>query len=305
MTEVAVDSAVSSEQPSGAQPSESVSEMGMGFIEADASPLDSEGSGAEQPAAGEGSVDAAPTTTNTEAPTPTTEATTDEAGTLRQADYTRKTQELADERRQVAAERAQMAEERRIYAESQAAANQPPATDPVQALAAQLGPEEARGLTVVDQLIQERSQAIAAAEISKALEPYKAYLDRLEPAMGMVNQVAQQQNAAAQQQANAQIEAAEAIFGKIDTWDARHRSLVGALAKQENPDTGQKFTVAAAMSLATGRRLTDQHDAVGAQRSARNTAKRSTAGQSGSPSLVESNGTISREQALAEIRSTM
>ena len=304
MTEVAVDSAVSSEQPSGAQPSESVSEMGMGFIEADASPLDSEGSGAEQPAAGEGSVDAAPTT-NTEAPTPTTEATTDEAGTLRQADYTRKTQELADERRQVAAERAQMAEERRIYAESQAAANQPPATDPVQALAAQLGPEEARGLTVVDQLVQERAQEIADRQIAAALEPYKAYLDRLEPAMGMVNQVAQQQNAAAQQQANAQIEAAEAIFGKIDTWDARHRSLVGALAKQENPDTGQKFTVAEAMSLATGRRLTDQKDAVGAQRSARNTAKRSTAGQSGSPSLVESNGTISREQALAEIRSTM
>ena len=305
MTEVAVDSAVSSEQPSGAQPSESVSEMGMGFIEADASPLDSEGSGAEQPAAGEGSVDAAPTTTNTEAPTPTTEATTDEAGTLRQADYTRKTQELADERRQVAAERAQMAEERRIYAESQAAANQPPATDPVQALAAQLGPEEARGLTVVDQLVQERAQEIADRQIAAALEPYKAYLDRLEPAMGMVNQVAQQQNAAAQQQANAQIEAAEAIFGKIDTWDARHRSLVGALAKQENPDTGQKFTVAEAMSLATGRRLTDQQDAVGAQRSARNTAKRSTAGQSGSPSLVESNGTISREQALAEIRSTL
>ena len=304
MTEVAVDSAVSSEQPSGAQPSESVSEMGMGFIEADASPLDSEGSGAEQPAAGEGSVDAAPTT-NTEAPTPTTEATTDEAGTLRQADYTRKTQEVAEERRQVAAERAQIAEERRIYAEAQARANQPPATDPVQALAAQLGPEEARGLTVVDQLVQERAQEIADRQIAAALEPYKAYLDRLEPAMGMVNQVAQQQNAAAQQQANAQIEAAEAIFGKIDTWDARHRSLVGALAKQENPDTGQKFTVAEAMSLATGRRLTDQKDAVGAQRSARNTAKRSTAGQSGSPSLVETNGTISREQALAEIRSTM
>ena len=129
MTEVAVDSAVSSEQPSGAQPCESVSEMGMGFIEADASPLDSEGSVAEQPAAGEDAVEEAPTTTNTEAPT-------DEAGTLRQADYTRKTQELAEERRQVAAERAQMAEERRIYAESQAAANQPSATDPKQALAA-------------------------------------------------------------------------------------------------------------------------------------------------------------------------
>ena len=304
MTEVAVDSAVSSEQPSGAQPSESVSEMGMGFIEADASPLDSEGSGAEQPTAGEGSVEQVPTT-NTEAPTPTTEATTDEAGTLRQADYTRKTQEVAEERRQVAAERAQMAEERRIYAEAQARANQPPATDPVQALAAQLGPDEARGLTVVDQLVQERAQEIADRQIAAALEPYKPYLARLEPTMGGGNQVAQQQNAAAQQQANAQIEAAEAIFGKVDSWDSRHRSLVGALAKQENPDTGQRFTVAEAMSLATGRRLTDQQTAVGAQRTARNTAKRSTAGQSGSPSLVESNGTISREQALAEIRSTL
>ena len=113
-----------------------VSEMGMGFIEADASPLDSEGSGAELPAAGEDAVEEAPTTTNTVTPTPTTEAPTDEVGTLRQADYTRKTQELAEERRQVAAERAQMVEERRIYAESQAAANQPSATDPLQALAA-------------------------------------------------------------------------------------------------------------------------------------------------------------------------
>ncbi len=154
-------------------------------------------------------------------------------------------------------------------------------------------------------MVQERAQEIADRQIAAALEPYKPYLDRLEPAMGMVSQVAQQQDAAAQQQANAQIEAAEAIFGKIDTWDARHRSLVGALAKQENPDTGQKFTVAEAMSLATGRRLTDQQDAVGAQRTARNTAKRSTAGQAGSPSLVETNGTISREQALAEIRSTL
>ena len=108
----------------------------MGFIEADASPRDSEGAGAELPAAGEDAVEEAPTTTNTVTPTPTTEAPTDEAGNWRQADYTRKTQELAEERRQVAAERAQMAEERRIYAESQAAANQPPATDPVQALAA-------------------------------------------------------------------------------------------------------------------------------------------------------------------------
>ena len=148
MTEVAVDSAVSSEQPSGAQPSESVSEMGMGFIEADASPLDSEGSGAEQPAAGEGSVDAAPTTTNTEAPTPPT----------RLAPCVRRT----------------IPARRRSWLRSGARSQ----------------PEEARGLTVVDQLVQERAQQIAAAEISKGLDPYRAYLDRLEPAMGMVNRVA-------------------------------------------------------------------------------------------------------------------
>ena len=122
--------------------------------------------------------------------------------------------------------------------------------------------------------------------------------------MGMVNRVEQQQDPATQQQASAQIEAAEAIFGKIDTWDSRHRSLVGTLANQENPDTGQKFTVAEAIT-GNGPASNRSAAAVGAQRTARNTAKRSMAGQSGSPSLVEANGTISREQALAEIRSTL
>jgi hypothetical protein len=308
MTEVAVDSAVSTEQPGGAAPSESISEMGMGFIEADSDQSDSGETSAEQPAAGDGSVDAAATTTNNQEPLsqPTAASSSDdEAGALRQADYTRKTQEVAEERRQVAAERAQMAEERRLYAESQARANEPVRQDPVQALAAQLGPDEARGLQVVDQLVQERAQEIADRRVAEALEPYKPHLDQLGSAMGVVSQVAQQQTAQDRQQANAQIEAAEAIFGKVDSWDARHRAMVGALARLENPDTGQRFTVAEAMSQATGRRIAEQQDAVGQQRQARNSAKRSTAGVAGSPSLTESGGVISRAQALSEIRETM
>ena len=59
MTEIAVDSAATAEQPGGAAPSESISEMGMGFIEAtDAS--DSGDASAEQPAAGDGEVAAPP-----------------------------------------------------------------------------------------------------------------------------------------------------------------------------------------------------------------------------------------------------
>jgi hypothetical protein len=81
--------------------------------------------------------------------------------------------------------------------------------------------------------------------------------------------------------------------------------MVGALARLENPDTGQRFTVAEAMSQATGRRIAEQQDAVGQQRQARNSAKRSTAGVAGSPSLTESGGVISRAQALSEIRETM
>ena len=310
MTEVAVDSAVSTEQPGGAAPSESISEMGMGFIEADSDLSDSGETSAEQPAAGDGSVDAAAATTTNNNPEPLSEPTEvsssdDEAGSLRYADYTRKTQEVAEERRQVAAERAQMAEERRLYAESQARANEPERQDPLQSLAAQLGPDEARGLQVVDQLVQERAQEIADRRVAEALEPYKPHLDQLGSAIGVVSQVAQQQTAQERQQANAQIEAAEAIFGKIDTWDARHRAMVGALARLENPDTGQKFTVAEAMSQATGRRIAEQQDAVGQQRQARNSAKRSTAGVAGSPSLTESGGVISRAQALSEIRETM
>ena len=310
MTEVAVDSAVSTEQPGGAAPSESISEMGMGFIEADSDLSDSGETSAEQPAAGDGSVDAAAATTTNNNPEPLSEPTEasssdDEAGSLRYADYTRKTQEVAEERRQVAAERAQMAEERRLYAESQARANEPVRQDPLQSLAAQLGPDEARGLQVVDQLVQERAQEIADRRVAEALEPYKPHLDQLGSAIGVVSQVAQQQTAQERQQANAQIEAAEAIFGKIDTWDARHRAMVGALARLENPDTGQRFTVAEAMSQATGRRIAEQQDAVGQQRQARNSAKRSTAGAAGSPSLTESGGVISRAQALSEIRETM
>ena len=311
MTEIAVDSAVATEQPSDTPPTESTPEMGAGFMDAEGGDLDSGTTGAEQPAAGDGEVAvAAPTPTNQDTPTPQ-QQTDDEGGTLRMADYTRKMQDVADQRRALEAREAQIAEQQRVQVEAttrltnQLQASQPAAPDPVQALAAQLGPEEARGLTVVDQLIQERAVAIADRQVAAALEPYKPYLDQLGTTTGMVSQVAEQQNAAARNNARAQIEAAEAIFGKVDAWDARHRAIAAGLTKQENPDTGEAFTVAEAMSLATGRRIADQQDAVSQQRQARNSAKRSITAQAGSPTLAEAGGTITRAQALQEIATTM
>lgn len=306
MTEIAVDSAASTEQPGGAAPSESISEMGMGFIEATDAP-DSDDARAEQPAAGDGEVAAAPPLQPTnDTPSPSQQQAEDgSGGHLRQADYTRKTQELADERRQVAAERAQMAEERRIYADSQARASQPPQANPLEQLAAQLGPEEARGLTVVDQLVQERAQEIATRLIEEHIGPLRPDLERLNSTIGVVDQLQQQQTAVHRNNANAQIEAAEAVFGKVDAWTESQRGIVGSLTRHENPDTGEAFTVAEAMSMATGRRLSDQGSAVTQQRQARNNAKRSTASQAGSPSLTETAGVISRAQAMQEIKSTM
>ena len=305
MTEIAVDSAASTEQPDGTAPSESISEMGMGFIEAtDAS--DSDDASAEQPAAGDGGVAAAPPlqpTNNT--PSPEQQAEDNSGDGLRLADYTRKTQAVADERREVAAERAQIAEERRIMAEAQARASQPAPHNPLEQLAAQLGPEEARGLTVVDQLVQERAQEIATRVIEEQIGPLRPGLERLNSTIGAVDQMQQQQAAVYRQNADAQIEAAEAVFGKVDAWTESQRGIVGALTRHENPDTGEAFTVAEAMSLATGRRLTDQGSAVTQQRQARNTAKRSTATQAGSPPLTETAGLISKAQAMSEIKATM
>ena len=303
MTEIAVDSAATAEQPGGAAPSESISEMGMGFIEAtDAS--DSGDASAEQPAAGDGEVAAPPLQPTND--TPSQQQADDVSGDgLRLADYTRKTQAVADERRQVAAERAQMAEERRIFAEAQARASQPPQANPLEQLAAQLGPEEARGLTVVDQLVQERAQEIATRLIEEHIGPLRPDLERLNSTIGVVDQLQQQQTAIHRSNANAQIEAAEAVFGKVDAWTESQRGIVGALTRHENPDTGEAFTVAEAMSLATGRRLTDQGSAVTQQRQARNNAKRSTATQAGSPPLTETAGVISKAQAMSEIKATM
>ena len=305
MTEIAVDSAASTEQPDGTAPSESISEMGMGFIEAtDAS--DSDDASAEQPAAGDGGVAAAPPlqpTNNT--PSPEQQAEDNSGDGLRLADYTRKTQAVADERREVAAERAQIAEERRIMAEAQARASQPAPHNPLEQLAAQLGPEEARGLTVVDQLVQERAQEIATRVIEEQIGPLRPGLERLNSTIGAVDQMQQQQAAVYRQNADAQIEAAEAVFGKVGAWTEGQRGIVGALTRHENPDTGEAFTVAEAMSLATGRRLTDQGDAVTQQRQARNSAKRSTATQAGSPPLTETAGVISKAQAMSEIKATM
>ena len=305
MTEIAVDSAASTEQPDGTAPSESISEMGMGFIEAtDAS--DSDDASAEQPAAGDGGVAAAPPlqpTNNT--PSPEQQAEDGSGDGLRLADYTRKTQAVADERREVAAERAQIAEERRIMAEAQARASQPAPHNPLEQLAAQLGPEEARGLTVVDQLVQERAQEIATRVIEEQIGPLRPGLERLNSTIGVVDQLQQQQTAVHRQNADAQIEAAEAVFGKVGAWTEGQRGIVGALTRHENPDTGEAFTVAEAMSLATGRRLTDQGDAVTQQRQARNSAKRSTATQAGSPPLTETAGLISKAQAMSEIKATM
>lgn len=305
MTEIAVDSAATAEQPGGAAPSESISEMGMGFIEAtDAS--DSGDASAEQPAAGDGEVAAPPLQPTNDTPSPSQQQADDVSGDgLRLADYTRKTQAVADERRQVAAERAQMAEERRIFAEAQARASQPPQANPLEQLAAQLGPEEARGLTVVDQLVQERAQEIATRLIEEHIGPLRPDLERLNSTIGVVDQLQQQQTAVHRSNANAQIEAAEAVFGKVDAWTESQRGIVGALTRHENPDTGEAFTVAEAMSLATGRRLTDQGSAVTQQRQARNNAKRSTASAAGSPPLTETAGVISKAQAMSEIKATM
>ena len=305
MTEIAVDSAASTEQPDGTAPSESISEMGMGFIEAtDAS--DSDDASAEQPAAGDGGVAAAPLQPTNDTPSPSQQQAEDSSGEgLRLADYTRKTQAVADERRQVATERAQIAEERRIYAEAQARASQPAPVNRLEQLAAQLGPEEARGLTVVDQLVQERAQEIATRVIEEHIGPHRPALERLDSTIGAVDQMQQQQAAVYRQNADAQIEAAEAVFGKVGAWTEGQRGIVGALTRHENPDTGEAFTVAEAMSLATGRRLTDQGDAVTQQRQARNSAKRSTATQAGSPPLTETAGVISKLQAMSEIKATM
>lgn len=312
MTEIAVDSAASTEQPDGTAPSESISEMGMGFIEAtDAS--DSDDASAEQPAAGDGGVAAVPLQPTNNTPSPSQQQAEDGSGDgLRLADYTRKTQAVADERRevaadkrQVAAERAQIAEERRIYAEAQARASQPAPVNRLEQLAAQLGPEEARGLTVVDQLVQERAQEIATRVIEEHIGPHRPALERLDSTIGAVDQMQQQQTAVHRQNADAQIEAAEAVFGKVGAWTEGQRGIVGALTRHENPDTGEAFTVAEAMSLATGRRLTDQGDAVTQQRQARNSAKRSTATQAGSPPLTETAGLISKAQAMSEIKATM
>ena len=305
MTEIAVDSAASTEQPGSTAPSESISEMGMGFIEATDAP-DSGDASAEQPAAGDGEVAAPPLQPTNDTPSPSQQQADDVSGDgLRLADYTRKTQAVADERRQVAAERAQMAEERRIFAEAQARASQPPQANPLEQLAAQLGPEEARGLTVVDQLVQERAQEIATRLIEEHIGPLRPDLERLNSTIGVVDQLQQQQTAVHRSNANAQIEAAEAVFGKVDAWTESQRGIVGALTRHENPDTGEAFTVAEAMSLATGRRLSDQGDAVTQQRQARNNAKRSTATQAGSPPLTETAGVISKAQAMSEIKATM
>ncbi len=305
MTEIAVDSAATAEQPGDAAPSESISEMGMGFIEATDAP-DSGDASAEQPAAGDGEVAAPPLQPTNDTPSPSQQQADDDSGDgLRLADYTRKTQAVADERRQVAAERAQMAEERRIFAEAQARASQPPQANPLEQLAAQLGPEEARGLTVVDQLVQERAQEIATKLIEEQIGPLRPDLERLNSTIGVVDQLQQQQTAVHRSNANAQIEAAEAVFGKVDAWTESQRGIVGALTRHENPDTGEAFTVAEAMSLATGRRLTDQGSAVTQQRQARNNAKRSTATQAGSPPLTETAGVISKAQAMSEIKATM
>jgi len=303
MTEIAVDSAASTEPSGDTAPSESISEMGMGFIEAtDAS--DSGDASVEQPAAGDGEVGAAPLQPTNDTPSQQ-QAEDGSGGGLRLADYTRKTQEVADERRLVAAERAQIAEERRIYAESQARASQPAPHNPLEQLAAQLGPEEARGLTVVDQLVQERAQEIATRLIEEHIGPLRPGLERLNSTIGVVDQMQQQQTAVHRSNANAQIEAAEAVFGKVGSWTESQRGIVSSLTRHDNPDTGEAFTVAEAMSMATGRRLTDQGSAVTQQRQARNSAKRSTASQAGSPPLTETAGVISKLQAMSEIRATM
>jgi|15BtaG_2_1085339.scaffolds.fasta_scaffold01181_5 hypothetical protein len=240
---------------------------------------------------------------------------TDDGGTLRQQDYTRKTQDLADERRafeakQVEWQEAQKAQQEQIQQTLQALqqTQQPQAqTGLVQQLQdvasnPNLTAEDRAGLNVIANLANELETA------KQTIASLSQFQEQVAPQFEQINQTVTGLSAAQQQAQVAglrnQLAEANEAFG-VEVVEAamplvrRMGAVNGSWSPEVNPQTGEAFSIAEMVGLASGKLAQGNQEAQEAQLNGSRLAKKSVAGTG--VTGTSKPGTFSEADAIAEI----
>jgi len=293
--------------------SEPMPEMGMGINEVEDTPaVDSESQG-EQPEERAGSNGTTDKSVGGSAEAEPSEQEL-KAGYLRQQDYTRKTQDLADQRRQFEQAQQQFNEQQRAFAEQQQRLTelnerlaQSPALapqDPIDQMIAQVmqqsgaTPEQqqeaAAGLRLVDRLYAEKMQPLQAE-----IESLKTQLQSFgQQAMTAAERQAEQDKARINSEFAAADEAlgAEMVNTALD-FVKRNYGIKG-------PD-GETLSITDLVARYHNRLAEDRSNAQQDARQQRRQAKQSVTVPASQSGPTDGGGFLSKEEAMAQIRSTM
>tara|TARA_B100001123_G_scaffold422752_1_gene532089 strand:+ start:1607 stop:2545 length:939 start_codon:yes stop_codon:yes gene_type:complete len=312
MAEVSVmdDPALDSGQSDAAPSNDTLtSEMGMGFVEpeivaGDLSPSEgqTDDATAAPPAPDNGQ------STNNDSPADTQEQ---EAGYLRHQDYTRKTMDVAEERRQLQADREAFLKQQQEFQEAQRAQPQPQ-----QGLTPTLSQQLRQSASSLELSEADRVGINVVAQLAETVEGLqqenRQLIQRLEGVEPQVHQLGQatqtltQQNeAASQRQLQQQSQEAVELFGNEIVGNQRIEAFVAHNLNTSNPATGEPFTVAELVGIATGRSIDEARQGRQQTQGQRQQAKRQAHAGATPSSPAQSSGPISREQSLAEIAQTM
>ena len=124
--------------------------------------------------------------------------------------------------------------------------------------------------------------------------------------LGQATQTLTQQNeAASQRQLQQQSQEAVELFGNEIVGNQRIEAFVAHNLNTSNPATGEPFTVAELVGIATGRSIDEARQGRQQTQGQRQQAKRQAHAGATPSSPAQSSGPISREQSLAEIAQTM
>jgi hypothetical protein len=228
-------------------------------------------------------------------------------GTLRWDDYSRKTAALADERRQWQQERQQRDDafqaKQEAWLQEQRQALSPQGqqgslADRVRQVAnsGELSEQDRAGLGVIADLAQELESMKAENAELRALTP------RFRQTFQQVESLTAAQNSVLKANLTEQFNESVGAFGEETTRAAG--DFIRRNIDDVNPHTGKTFTIPELVAMFSGKTAQEARDARGRFTSQQAQAKNGAAARGSHPSSAPSNGAISRDQALAEMKAT-
>lgn len=236
-------------------------------------------------------------------------------GYLRYSDYTRKAQDLADQRKQLEQEQKRLADERNNWlsqreqllqqqAQQQGSSDQP--TSLVQRLegvmqSPDVSPQDRAGLQVITDIARENEQL--KGQLTQLQQQFEQVAPQVETVSQQASKLTEQQNKQLVDSLKKQYSEAVSLFGE----DAARSSMefIRRNIQTPNPNTGEPYTIAELVAMATGKSMDEVRDARASTRNQRQKAKKDVSSHGAHPQTQPTGENWSRSQALAAIRQTL